>query len=224
MLDKTNEDKRKNRIEYLKGLCLIELSNNELANNLLNKAMQKAIQLKDTNLVNECNLGLAKVDYSLKKYDSSLAKYKLAQIFYEQNKLSAPLAMIHEGKAKVYVAQNNLGEALKESNRAYAYAGATSYDLNLQEITSLLSTIYYRLGDKDKAYKYLQELGRIKDSLFAQDVSEKVSMTNSNVEFEQRERVLKRRWSAMNGGEMLRLHLSPYWQYLFFLDCSPIIH
>jgi adenylate cyclase len=187
VLNQNGENKRSSIVIYLEGLCYNALKQYSKAKESLEESISMARTRTDSAQIYECSLGLAKVDYGLMNYDAALEKYDAAKRYYEQQHEQVALALIYEGKADVYLAQNKLEKALEESNRAYAIARSSAENTNLVEITTLLYEIYDRLGNKGKAFQYLLENSQVKDSLNNQDISEKIAVARSSYAFEKKE-------------------------------------
>ena len=174
-------------LNYLKGLCYTEMGIYDSARVEVQSAYEIACQRSDSSQIFECTVGLAKLDCFQGAYDAALAKYHLAESYYTSHLEKVALAIIYEGIAQVNRAQGNYPKSLENALKGYHIAHNSVSNMNLVEITLLLSEIYETLGKSDEAYRFLLENTHLKDSINRHDISEMISVASINYAFEKKE-------------------------------------
>lgn len=203
-----NEQKKVYTLSYLIGLCMNELKNYPEAKRYLLDALNKASLVTDSNRYYECTMGLAYSDYGMQNYDSAISKYDKAMAYYKRTNEVVPLEWIHYGKARVFFDTGKLNHALTESLMAYNYGISTSYTMKLEEITTLLYSIYQKIGDKENAIKYLVENKAIRDSLNKISLSDQLVIASYNYKLDKKEAEYKLEMQKSNRRKNLALFAS----------------
>lgn len=174
-------------LNYLKGLCYTEMGIYDSARVEIQSAYEIACQRSDSSQIFECTLGLAKIDCFQGLYDDALKKYQLAESYYIKHQENVALAIIYEGIAQVNRAQDNYPLSLENALKGYQIAHNSVSNMNLVEITLLLSEIYEKMGKSEEAYRFLLENAQLKDSINRHDISEMISVASINYAFEKKE-------------------------------------
>ena len=181
------DEEKANTAIYLKGLCYNHLSRFKEAEYDLKDAIAYARLSGDSNRIYECTIGLAESELGRGNYYKAMEMYNLADAYYTEKRERIALSLVHAGKAEIWLRRNNNREALAEANHAYTIAHSTVTAINLANITSLLHRIYYKIGDKNKAYQYLLEHLHIKDSIYNFEVSSRIAQAGYNYALETNE-------------------------------------
>lgn len=182
-----SEHEKLSILNYLKGLCYTEMGIYDSARVEIMNAYESANQSGDSSQIFECTVGLAKIDCFQGAYDAALLKYQLAESYYTIHQEKVALAIIYEGIALVHRAQGNYPKSLDNALKGYQIAHNSVSNMNLVEITLLLSEIYEKMGNSDKAYRFLLENAQLKDSINRHDISEMISVASINYAFEKKE-------------------------------------
>lgn len=176
---------------YLNGLVLIELKQFDEAEKLLQKVLQQAEKKEHKSRILECKIALARVNAGLKNYE--VAKKALFEILpiYQSSGEKVGVILIQYYLGSIYFETNDLQKALEETQKAMKLADNTNLISNSIEITLLLSRIYEKLGNSEKALFFLNRNQALRDTLFQRDVSSQILISNASYEFEKKESILK---------------------------------
>lgn len=171
-------------LEYLAGLCNLELGNIELAQKELVNSIEFAQENNNIARLNECRIALGKVYIVKNKFTEARMLFDSALAYFNQPPPEkAALALIYEQYSRLNLKQNLLSAAIENALISYQNAISTPNSINRPEITELLHQLYFKAGNIDKAYRYLRENQALKDSIYGKDISTEIALAMNAYEF-----------------------------------------
>lgn len=133
---------------------------------------------------------VATVQIALKKF--SAAKITINEGIQLARKLNKPVIVsVHLlTLASLYLNNNQLDEAISIAQSSYQIARESNYRLQRMKCASALAKIYEKQQKYDLAYLYLIEQYALKDSLFNEEINNKIAVLEAKYEFDLKERQL----------------------------------
>lgn len=173
------------------GFIHLGLKNYEKAETFL----KKALEMEDTSIgirvkaIATYNLG--NLHHEIKEFDEALKYYDLSLGYYAQLNNNAQTINPLIGIAKTYLSINEYTKAKEIAKKAVEVGEENKILLELTNATSLLSTVYEKLGDFENAYNYSKKNIELTDSLNVHKRNQEMELMETEYKFKRREEELK---------------------------------
>ncbi|MEX2235560.1 MAG: tetratricopeptide repeat-containing sensor histidine kinase [Cyclobacteriaceae bacterium] len=141
------------------------------------------ILLRSVNLTREQNLGvlepktlakLATVHLHSKNYDHALAYYDTTYKLHERTGNEFGIAEVELGRGLVFIEQGKYDEAMQSISRSLSLAKQSNARILEIRGYSTLSNLYELKKDYKNSLAYFKQFKQLEDSLFSQDMQEKL--------------------------------------------------
>jgi len=128
-------------------------------------------------------------DYlNLKQYGKALENLSKALKLMQTQGNPIGIAISLEGIGQVYSATNQNKKAIQYAEKALKGLESIGDQSQLRDTYATLANIYFKAGQSTKAFEYQQQYIALKDSLFNQDVLQKMSGLQTSYEIQKKER------------------------------------
>ena len=143
----------------------------------------RMILLQSVKLTREQNLlvleprtltNLATVNLHAKNYDDALAYYDTTYRLHERTGNEFGIAEVELGRGRVYLEQSKYDEAMRSINRSLALAKQSNARTLEIRGYQTLSSLYELKKDYEHSLQYFKQFKQLEDSLFSQDMQEKL--------------------------------------------------
>ncbi|MBS3915024.1 MAG: hypothetical protein KG003_11020 [Bacteroidetes bacterium] len=191
--EQSRESIKRSTPVYLTGVSLLELSRFAEAIKRFEKSYQYARVEKDSLRMHEIFLSLGKAYARMGMSSKAFPYLDKAESFYLINLEYEPLALIELERARLLFHQNNTTDALKHAIKAEEYAQKVHKQTILLEIPKTLYAIYKKIGDTEKALKYLKEYTDYRDTLLGLDIIAQIAVTKAKFEFQKTENTINQK-------------------------------
>jgi signal transduction histidine kinase len=132
-----------------------------------------------------------------KDYKTSLAYYDTTYQRHKKTNNRFGIAEVELGRGLVYLNQHQYDEALKFINRSLAIAKETNARILEIDCFNQLSALWEAKGDHKKALTYFKQYKQSEDSLFSQDMQEKLFRDQIRFATEAKDTEIERAMSEM---------------------------
>ncbi|MDQ2657258.1 MAG: tetratricopeptide repeat-containing sensor histidine kinase [Bacteroidota bacterium] len=129
---------------------------------------------------------LAMVHSHAGDYDKALAYYDTTYLLHQRTGNKFGTAEVELGRGQVFIAQGKYDEAMQSINRSLALAKQTNARTLEIHGYQALSGLYEQRKDFAKSLKYFKQFKQLEDSLFSQDMQEK--LLRDQIQFETEEK------------------------------------
>lgn len=156
------------------GDVMIRKREYDSALNTLLKAVNLTRELKVHVLEPKTLAKLATVHLNTGNYEAALAYYDTTQYLHEKTRNDFGIAEVELGRGEVYIKQGKYAEATNAINRSMALAKKSN--ARILEIRGYLtlSNLHELQKDYKNALEYFKQYKQLEDSLFSQDMQEKL--------------------------------------------------
>ncbi len=168
--------------QYLKGLCLIETKDYTTAATDLMQAKTKMNSIKNFQGESECSAGLAQLYFSTKNYSSSIRYYREALNYFLSTNNDEGMVVAKNGIGKNFLKRNKLDSATYFLTDANQQSKKINYFDGILESSKQLSELFSAKNDFKKAFFYQTEYYNIRDSLFNEQTSRKISTLQNEID------------------------------------------
>jgi signal transduction histidine kinase len=117
---------------------------------------------------------IARIYLYKKDYRSALAYYDTTYVLHEKTNNRFGIAEVELGRGLVYMAQQKFDDALRVINRSLSIAKETNARILEINCFLQLSKLLEQRGDFQKSLGYFKQYKQLEDSLFSQDMQEKL--------------------------------------------------
>lgn len=150
------------------------------------KALALFEQFKDTNGQIICHNNLGEIFFQTGKYDMAAAEYEQALAINETFQRKPAMVSSYNGLGHVYSKTNQYAKALESYLRAEELAKANGIRPALQLAYEGLANVYGQTGSYANAFRFQELSASLKDSLFNEENT--IKMTNLRVHYENERR------------------------------------
>lgn len=178
----------------------------ENAKKLLTQALNITRARKINILEPEVVTKLAELHLKLSDFGKANAYYDTASMLNELTQNQLGVAEAHLGKGKVSLAKGDFDMAMKYINETLAVARELNARTLEIECIHLLSSMYEQKGDFEKSLQYLKEFNTLRDTLYSQDMLEKLFQDQVRFETENKDLQIAQlsKTQAQQAGEIKR--------------------
>jgi signal transduction histidine kinase len=156
------------------GDVLLRTKEYDSALNTLMQSLKLTRQLKLHVLEPRTLTKIATIYLHRKDYQTALAYYDTTYLLHVRTNNRFGIAAVELGRGEVYMAQKNYDEALQYINRSLTIARETNARILEIECYQSLSAILELKGDYQKSLGYFKQYKQLEDTLFSQDMQEKL--------------------------------------------------
>jgi two-component system sensor histidine kinase/response regulator len=147
-----------------------------------NKAVQYCETIKDSYLIAFGLRTSGDVMVKRKQYAKALKMYERGIALSEANRNNSMMAATYHRIAKVYVELGRNDDAIQVLLRNADEARKMGYREELERTYKVLSEIYHKLGQPDKAYDYLTRYTSLHDSIYTMQNSKQIALLQNEFE------------------------------------------
>ena len=155
------------------------------------KALNIRKELKDVSGILTSEVDLAEVYRLEKNYEKALEYFSVAVTDAEKVNNQGALVYSLNNIANIYKATNELDRAESYAKNSLTISQKVGLKNDVRKALLNLSEIYKKKGDFEKAYNYHLRFINVKDSLFSESNTRKISRLQSRYESEKRETQLR---------------------------------
>lgn len=147
------------RIESLGKLAELELTQKHIAKSksLYTEALDLARNFRLTTMESSILLGLSEAYFEEKNEAEALANVKATLAMMEKNNISGQRDRAHLLAGKIYLQAGDYARANTHLSKAHTYAKEMNHSDILRPTCKLLHQVHVKLGNPEKALKYLEE-------------------------------------------------------------------
>ncbi len=168
------------------GDVMIRKGQYDSALNILMRSVQLAREQKVFILEPKTLLKLATVHSHAGDYKNALAYYDTTYLLHERTGNEFGIAEVELGRGQVFIKQGKYDEAMQSINSSLALAKQTNARVLEIRGYQALSGLYERRNDFQKSLEYFKQFKELEDSLFSQDMQEK--LLRDQIQFETEEK------------------------------------
>ena len=160
-------DPYKYRIEALNtiGTCFYSMNLNDSAHTYYQKALQLAIQNKDTLLTSKVLGNIGMIIFAEKKIDSAYALFSIDYLQHKKDSIYNEAANASQWMAKASLVMGRNSTALAEAKESIRLLSLWPNDPYLRDTYHTLTQVYRAMGNYDSAFYYNDRYKALHDSL-----------------------------------------------------------
>lgn len=175
------------------GFIHLGLKNYEKAESYLKKALEMDDSTIGIRVKAIATYNLGNLHQEINEFDEALNYYDLSLSYYSRLNNNAQTINPLIGIAKTYLSINEYVKAEEIALKAVEVGEENKILLELTNATSLLATIYEKLGDFEYAYNYSKKNIELSDSLNVHKRNQEMELMETEYKFKRREEDLKQK-------------------------------
>ncbi|MBC7937713.1 MAG: tetratricopeptide repeat protein [Rhizobacter sp.] len=156
-----------------------------------NNAINLAEKVGDKNNMSMLYNNRSNVYYEMKQYKEAESSALLSIEHARLQKNILQLADAQYQYARVLLKMNRINEAIKQGNESYGLATGEAASESQEGVAEVLAEGYYRTGNYQEAYKYMEVSKKIADTLARQRFDDEVAALQTNMQFSEKNKEIE---------------------------------